>query len=509
MEVIGGRFGLVRPGANKPFGGVQEISLTWSAVDAAGLRALQMTAKPFDDERQWGEITADLHSGPGSKLDAAHFKLQGGQFAQALRVVSSNVMVKTDSDIALNLELKLGQAAGSRMTITGDFLVKKIGFDWWRLAPKPLEDLNASGKLSLDVQENDGSMKLEFSELAIGKAYVKLLLEATGLRDKPTVHIRTEMPKQDCGAVAKSIPPSMLSTIGTIEAKGDISWMVDLTVPLQSVYKASLELALDDEKCEVERFSGVNVDELAVDFVRPVNENGILLDDVMVGPSSGSWIPLADLPAWTKWSMIATEDGAFYKHRGIRPGLLLRAIRLDLDYGRFVYGGSTITQQLVKNIYLTRAKNLSRKFEELLIVWQMERRLQKDRILEMYVNMIEFGPKVYGIARAAQAYFAKDATKLSPLESAFLAANKPCPRCGNTVFQNGLKGGSKAWTQWWAERTIGILTKMRNDGVIDDIKYNAELGMIPKFVGWPETQAAPVPVEPVDGDAVPTGGVEE
>ena len=251
---------------------------------------------------------------------------------------------------------------------------------------------------------------------------------------------------------------------------------------------------------------GDRLDELLGEFSRPVNENGEMLDghdkehpQVMVGPASGSWANLTDLPPWVPWSMIATEDGAFYKHRGLRPGLLLRAVRLDLDYGRFVYGGSTITQQLVKNIFLTRAKNLSRKFEELLIVWQMERTVPKDRILELYMNMIEFGPKTYGVQRAAQLYFGKDAKALSPLETAFLAANKPCPRCGFARFDK------KKWDSWWQERMVGIMNKMRDEGIITHEQYLAEAPYIPHFLGWPSSIAAPAP----GADSPAPGGDEE
>jgi hypothetical protein len=501
VEVVGGRFGLVKPGSEKPFGGMQDATLTFTPVLGDGTRSVVASAKPFDDERTWGEVSLDVTTKPGGQLDRARFKLAGGQFAQALRIVSSGVTVKADSDIAVNLEVRTGQAEASLLKITGDFSVKKIGFDWWRLAPRPIEDLSASGKVDVQVSDNDGSMRVNLPGLTVGQARMDVLLEATNLREGgpkslgPTVRVRAEMPRQDCGAVAKSIPPGMMTTIGPVEAKGEISWLMDLAIPLQNVYKATLDLAMDDATCEVTKFGNVNLEELKADFARPVNENGTLLDDVLVGPSSGAWVPLKELKHWTPWAMIATEDGAFYKHHGIRPGLLLRAIRLDLDYGRFVYGGSTITQQLVKNIFLTRAKNLSRKFEELLIVWQMEHQLEKDRILELYVNFIEFGPKVYGVQRAAQTYFGKDARELTPLESAFLAANKPCPRCGYARF------AGKKWDPWWQERMIGIMNKMRDEGIITEEQFLAEAPYIPRFVGWPAPQVA----QP----SAPLGGVEE
>jgi hypothetical protein len=517
LEVIQGRLGLVRDGATKPFGGMQEISLSVTPQQGDGTRGVLASAKPFDDERVWGEVSADVITAAGQRLDRARIKLSGGQFAQALRIVSSAVSVTQESDITVTLDVKTAQGAAKALTIEGDFAVKRVGFDWWRLAPKPIDAFSASGKMTLQASAADHLLRLDLPNLALGDARLNVTLEAADIDTKPTVHVRAELPKQDCAAVAKAIPSGMLTTIGQIEASGQIGWLVDLKVPLADVYKASLDLALDDADCQVTRFGDLDVGELARDFSRPVNENGVMLDNVPVGPSSGSWVPLGELNAWTWWSMVATEDGAFYKHRGLRPGLLTRAVRLDLDYGRFVYGGSTITQQLVKNIYLTRAKHLSRKFEELLIVWHMERELPKliaakgpkdppnkaakDRILELYINMIEFGNdgneiKVYGIQRAAQTYFGKDASALSPLESAFLAANKPCPRCGYSRFVK------QKWDDWWSARMAGIMEKMRREKIITDEQYRAEMPFVPKFVGWPAA---------VEESAIetPLGGAEE
>ncbi|MSP91822.1 MAG: hypothetical protein EXR79_08505 [Myxococcales bacterium] len=513
VEVVGGRIGLQKAGAEKPFGGLMNLTVQGTAVLGDGTRGLLVGLQPFDEERVWGDVKLDVVTGPGTQLQRAKLSIDGSSFAQVLRIVSSNVTVAADSEFAAHLELRLPEG---RLEVTGDYLVKKVGFDWWRLAPKPVDIAELHGKVLASASSDKHDLRVEFPDLTLGAAKLVVVAEATDLAGKhPTVHVRAEMPTQDCGAALTAIPPGLITTIGSVQATGEFRWLVDLTVPLLNVYKAGLDLELDDAACEVAAFTGLDVGELAKDFVRPVNENGVVLEDVLVGPTSDAWVPLADLPPWTPWAMIATEDGAFYKHRGLRPGLLLRAIRLDLDYGRFVYGGSTITQQLVKNVWLTRAKHLSRKFEELLIVWQMERSYPKlldepgakpgappvghkgkDRILELYVNMIEFGPKIYGVQRAAQAYFGKPAKELTPLESAFLAANKPCPRCGYARFSN------KKWDPWWQERMIGIMTKMRDERVVSDEQFLAEAPYVPRFVGWPSTVA---PVDP----GVPLGGVEE
>ena len=103
--------------------------------------------------------------------------------------------------------------------------------------------------------------------------------------------------------------------------------------------------------------------------------------------------------------------------------------------------------------------------------------------------------RIYGIDRAAKVYFDKDPRALSPLESAFLAANKPCPRCGYARF------AGKKWDEWWQARMAGIMEKMRREKVITEEQYTAEMPFVPKFVGWPQA------VQPTD--AAPLAGEEE
>jgi len=151
---------------------------------------------------------------------------------------------------------------------------------------------------------------------------------------------------------------------------------------------------------------------------------------------------------------LATEDMGFFKHSGFKLGLIKRAIVLNLDKGWYVYGGSTISQQLVKNLFLSREKTLSRKLEEAIIVWQMERRLTKERMLELYVNCIEYGKRIYGIKAAAKAYFNKEVQDLTPLEGAFLMATKPAPTYAYGVYEK------RQFNKWWVERMRGILVRL-------------------------------------------------
>ncbi|MFN4275323.1 MAG: transglycosylase domain-containing protein [Ferrovibrio sp.] len=145
------------------------------------------------------------------------------------------------------------------------------------------------------------------------------------------------------------------------------------------------------------------------------------------GDLYGEHQALKDLPPHLPQALIATEDRRFYSHFGIDPIGLARATLANLRAGRVVQGGSTLTQQLAKNVFLERDRTLKRKVQELMLAFRLEQRFTKDQILEMYLNRVYFGAGAYGVEAAAQRYFDKPATKLSLGESAMLVGLLKAP----------------------------------------------------------------------------------
>jgi monofunctional biosynthetic peptidoglycan transglycosylase len=148
----------------------------------------------------------------------------------------------------------------------------------------------------------------------------------------------------------------------------------------------------------------------------------------LVGPKNPYWAPLDTVPDVLKWAVIVAEDANFYEHSGIDIPALKEAIKYDLKRKRLAYGASTITQQLAKNLYLTRDRSLRRKLREVVIAQRLEQELTKGRILELYLNVVELGPLIYGMGHGARYHFGKPVYLLTPAEGAFLAAMLPGPR---------------------------------------------------------------------------------
>lgn len=143
------------------------------------------------------------------------------------------------------------------------------------------------------------------------------------------------------------------------------------------------------------------------------------------------WVPYARISPQLVRAVLVTEDSKFWRHDGLDYEQIKESMEVNLERGEFARGASTITQQLAKNLYLSPSKNPVRKLRELLIARRLESELSKQRILELYLNVIEWGNGIYGAEAAARTYFRKTASQLDPSESALLAAAIANPRLMN------------------------------------------------------------------------------
>ena len=152
---------------------------------------------------------------------------------------------------------------------------------------------------------------------------------------------------------------------------------------------------------------------------RVISADGLVL--ARVAEEYREVVPLEQIPKALQWATVAAEDDTFYQHHGLSPKGIMRAIYQNVRGGRFAQGGSTITQQLARNVYLSRRKTLSRKLQEMTLALQLERRYTKDEILSMYLNQVCYGNGAWGVRVAAETYFDKPLGKLTLAEAALLA----------------------------------------------------------------------------------------
>jgi len=193
----------------------------------------------------------------------------------------------------------------------------------------------------------------------------------------------------------------------------------------------------------------------------------------VVGPRNPRWTPYGAIPAALKKAVVASEDANFYSHEGVDYEAIREAIKADWRKGKFVRGGSTITQQLAKNLFLSRERTLIRKVKELVLARRMDDALSKSRILELYLNVVELGPMVYGVGHAAQYYFGKHPSALTVRECAFLASMLPGPKVYNPYRKMDRV----------MKRSDRILRRMVAAGMISRGEYDAAISEVPNLEG--------------------------
>jgi len=164
------------------------------------------------------------------------------------------------------------------------------------------------------------------------------------------------------------------------------------------------------------------------------------------------WVPLSQISPYAIKAVIIAEDDKFWSHEGFDYEAIQKAIEKDIKKRKFAIGGSTISQQLAKNLYLSPSKSPIRKIKEAIITWRMENNLSKKRIIELYLNVAEWGDGLFGIEAAARSYFGKPASTLTAREAARLASVLPNPRKFNPT-------GTSKFVEHRSERIYQIMVR--------------------------------------------------
>ena len=192
-------------------------------------------------------------------------------------------------------------------------------------------------------------------------------------------------------------------------------------------------------------------------------------------PKNANYVPLKKISPYVQKTIVLTEDSAFYDHKGFDWASIRKNYEENEKAGFYKRGGSTITQQLAKNMFLTPEKSLIRKGLEALITVKLEKVLKKKEILEKYLNVIEFGKDIYGIKAAAQHYFQKSPADLNIVESAFLAMLLPNPKKYAASYYK------KELTPFASKRINEIVNNMYQYHRINDEEYNDALVKLETF----------------------------
>lgn len=285
--------------------------------------------------------------------------------------------------------------------------------------------LKLKGRGAVDV---DGThYQLENAELTLGETRFEGDFDMKRGEDFVSLKASAKAPLISCQALVDSAPRGLLGAVQDIRFDGTFSLDAEVEADSRELSKMRVHwdfkngcralkvpLELDPAK-----FHGV--------FRREVLGAGNYPMEMEFGPLSSNWTPYSEISPFLEKALLVTEDGRFFRHNGFDDRAIESAIAQNARAGRFIRGASTISMQLAKNLYLSRDKTLARKLREAALTSLLEQSYDKKEILELYVNVIEFGPGIYGIQKAAEYYFQTTPKELTAAQSFFLASILPSP----------------------------------------------------------------------------------
>lgn len=384
----------------------------------------------------------------------------------------------------LSLELT-GEAPAdlSRARLRGRIAAEDVALAGDRLGEEPIGPISAfaTGVLEWDGAERrlalrDGALTLP------GDLRVALAGEA---RLGPSVpfSLAVRADQVDFAAFVAALPPALGLPADAPHPGGTLDARLDLSGPLLAPGAWSVDAGLELGRMREAARRAPPV-ALRAPFVhRPEVERGAP-PSIVVGPRSPDFVPIGELPVHVVRAVTASEDGGFYGHEGFDFQELRNAFAAGAEKGRVVRGGSTITQQLAKNLYLSREKTFARKIREAALTVALEATVPKQRLLEIYLNVAEWGPGIWGIGPAARHWFGQDARALTPKQAAFLATVIPNPVRYHVMWDRG------AIPEYWEQRVDELLLKMLEQGAITDDQL-AEAIVEPVAFAHPEALARP------------------
>jgi hypothetical protein len=328
----------------------------------------------------------------------------------------------------VHIELDGYRYSNKELKVFGLASISGFSFHQNRISEDSIKVDNAS--ISYSISTNENSVMLDSSSVArlsgiIFKPYLRF---ETSKSKKYALRIETDsVPATE---FFRSLPQGMFDEVRRIEADGTLKFKLNFFLDSANPDNVTFDCSMKKSKFRIRKFNDSDLMKMSGEFSQSVYEYGRYVRSFIVGPSNPYYTPYEGVSPYFRNSVLTSEDGNFFYHYGFNEDAFRKSIATNYKAKKFLRGGSTISMQLVKNVFLNRKKTIARKAEEALIVWLIEsnRLYSKERMLEVYFNIIELGPNIYGIGEATEFYFKKTPAALTLPESIFLASLLPHPK---------------------------------------------------------------------------------
>jgi hypothetical protein len=307
------------------------------------------------------------------------------------------------------------------------------------LSRRPMAGMQLRASGDLEIRRNPARLALsDTTLLEVGAIPVRLGFELD--EGGPTAGFNLRADGLTAARLRSELPEAVLGPLEGVGLRGSFDYRLRIQVNLSEPEEAVLQGDVVPRGLRLEEAgAGLALGALNEPFLARVHLPAGRFEARWVGPENPFFVPLPELPPELVYAVLANEDGGFFEHRGLSVEAMRAALAENLRRGRFVRGAGTISMQLVRNLWLGHERSLARKAQEIALTWLLENlaRVPKERLLETYLNVIEWAPGVHGAGEASRFYFDKDARGLTLDEALFLTVVVPSPRLWRYRFDRG------------------------------------------------------------------------
>ena len=367
------------------------------------------------------------------KADIRFFNIDTG--AIKVPYLDERYSLKSSFD-SIRLNIQNIDKSGGKLHIDGFASIANLMINHKKIANKNVMVKKAKFDfrflLGPDFISIDSSSTAEFNKI---KFHPYLAYET---QEDTIYKLKVAIPKMKAQDFIASLPDGLFTHFQGMQAEGSFEYKLDFMFNKNKPNQLVFDSNLKKENLKITKYGQANLNKLNEEFVYRAIINNVLQRPVLVGSENPNYTPLDQISPYLQKCVLTSEDPSFFSHRGFINEAFKQSILKNIRTKKFSRGASTISMQLIKNVFLTREKTVSRKLEEILLVYILEnnRIASKERMLEVYFNVIEWGPNVYGIGEAAQFYFQKSPADLTLKECLFLATIVPKPKKFMWQFDN-------------------------------------------------------------------------
>ncbi|MBO9673421.1 MAG: transglycosylase domain-containing protein [Sphingobacteriaceae bacterium] len=380
-----------------------------------------------------GESTwhVDGYVNPGSK--ELRFTAYADGKKLELPYLNNKLHAKISFD-TLQTELKNAKYSGDDYKISGSWSVKNMLINQPRIASNDI--IVQSAKLDADILVGQNYIALDSSSTAYLKnAQIHPFIKYTLGKNK-IYELKLNAEEQDAQSILDAFPQGLFESLEGLKVQGKVKYNLRFYLDTKVPDSVRFNSTLTPVNFKIVQWGKTNLQKINSTFVYTPYEYGKPMRDITIGPSNPNFTPLSAISKNFINAVLTAEDPSFFTHNGFVEESIRKSIAVNFKEKKFKRGGSTISMQLVKNVYLSRQKTLARKAEEILIVWLIEHNhlISKKRMLEVYFNIMELGQNIYGIGEASRYYFGKQPADLTIGDGLFLASIVPKPKAAMYKF---------------------------------------------------------------------------